>query len=82
MAAAVWTRAVVEQQAVGAAVWTTCAPSLEDFGQANVGTPLGAESLLLLGRNRGYMTKFGEEDRDHLCASSSRSLEVHRGALT
>ena len=73
---------VVEQQAAGAVVWTTCTPSLQDLGQANVDVPLGVDRLPLLQRDRGNMTGFHEEDRDHLFGSASRSLEFHRWALT
>ena len=44
-----------------AVVWTTCSPSLEDPGQANVDVPLGEACLPLIERGRGYMTEFGED---------------------
>ena len=53
---------MAEQQAAGASVWTSCAPSLEDLEQANVDVPLGVDCLPLLKRNRGHVTGFGEED--------------------
>ena len=73
---------VVEQQAAGAVVWTTCTPSLQDFGQANVDVPLGVDRLPLLEWDRGHMTGSGEYDRKNLSGSASRSLEFHRWALT
>ena len=39
---------VVEQQAVGAVVWTACTPGLEDLGQAR-DVPLGVDCLLVWG---------------------------------
>ena len=41
---------VLDQQTAGAVVWTTCTPSLEDLGQANVDVPLGVDCLPLLER--------------------------------
>ena len=40
--------------------------------------PLGVDCLPLLERVRGRMTGFGEEDRDHLFANASQSLEFHK----
>ena len=65
----------MEQQAAGAVVWTTCTPSLEGLGRANVDVPFGVDCLPLLERDRGHMTGFGEEDRDHEFGSASRPLE-------
>ena len=55
-----------EQQAAGAVVWTACTLSLKDFRQAGVKVTLGVGCLPLLERDRGHMTRFGKEDRDHL----------------
>ena len=57
---------MVEQQSAGAGVWTACTSSLED---------LCVDRLPLLERDRGHMTGFGEEDRDHEFGSASRPLE-------
>ena len=71
----------MEQQVVGAVVWTACSPNLEDLGQANVVVPLGVDSLPLLGWGRGQMNEFGE-DRGYLFGSAFRSLVFHRWVLT
>ena len=46
-------RCQVEQQA--ACVWTACASSLEDLGQAGVDGPLGVDCLPRLERDRGHV---------------------------
>ena len=57
---------MAEQQAAGAVVWTAGTPSLKDLGQAGVDLSLGVDHLRLLKRDRGHVSGFGEEDRDHL----------------
>ena len=50
---------MMEQQAAGAVVWTTCTPSLEGLGRANVDVPFGVDCLPLLERDRGHLTGLG-----------------------
>ena len=69
---------VVEHQAAGASVWMVCAPSLKDLALKGAHAPLSFDCLPLLERVRGRMTGFGEEDRDHLFANASQSLEFHK----
>ena len=63
-------------------IWTTCSPSLEDLGKANVDVQLGVDSLPLLERGSSQMTGFGKEDCDYLIGSASRYLEFHSWVLT
>ena len=68
---------VVVQQAAGAVVWRACTSSLKDLGQPNDDVPVGVGYLPLLEWDRGHMTGFGEEDRNHLFGCASQSLEFH-----
>ena len=65
----------VEQQAMGAVIWTACIPSLKDLQLANVDVSLSIDCLPLLERDIGYMTGLGKEDHDYLSGSASQCLE-------
>ena len=55
-----------------------CTSGLKDLWQLNVSIPLGIDHLPLLEWDRGHLTRFGEEDCDHLLGSTSLSVEFHR----